>query len=272
MIREIYDLKEEGVSIYSSLNENQLKRIYEPELGIFIAESFNVIERAMDAGYIPESFLVDEAKWERARELTGRFPEADIYRAPTEVISKLTGFPLTGGILSAMKRKPLSHYKTLIENSRNIAVLTDIENPTNIGAIFRLAAALGMDSVILSPDSCNPLYRRAIRVSMGSVFQIPWTVISKEDWKKELFEALKHSGFTTAATALTKDCISIKEMSGQWGEKTAVFLGSEGYGLPEDIIEQCDQRVMIPMCNGVDSLNVAAASAVIFWEIMRNEQ
>ncbi|MCR4907746.1 MAG: RNA methyltransferase [Lachnospiraceae bacterium] len=268
-IREIKSVIDEAVSVYCQLNENQLKHIHEPEEGLFIAESEHVIERAMDAGYFPESFFVEKARLNKAERLFPGFPDADIYVAETDIISEITGFPLTGGILSAMRRRKLPDCDELLRNSNHVAILADIENPTNVGAIFRSAAALGMDAVIMSHGSCDPLYRRAIRVSMGTVFQIPWTVTDEKDRKINIFELLKKNKYQTVATALSPDSKPIEQMRGQWGRKTAVFFGSEGNGLPEDIIRSCDHRVIIPMSGGVDSLNVAASSAVIFWEMAK---
>ncbi len=265
-IREITDITDESAALYSGMNENQLKHIYEPKMGLFIAESLNVIQRAADAGYTPESFFVEKEKLEKAGSLLKRFPDADIYAASENVMSKITGYHLTGGILSAMKRKPLPDYRDIIRASKRIAILADIENPTNIGAIFRSAAALGMDALLLSSDACDPLYRRAIRVSMGSVFQIPWTIIDEKQ-EDRLFDDLKEYGYTTFATALAEDAELLDRISGKWGERTAILFGSEGTGLPEHLIEKCDHKLMIPMSRNVDSLNVAAASAVIFWEM-----
>ncbi len=267
MEKEIYSITDSEVSVYSRRNENQLKHIYEPEEGLFIAESENVIERAMNAGYIPESFFVEKARLNRAERLLARYPETAVYIAETGIISGITGFPLTGGILSAMRRHKLPDCEEVLKNSDHVAVLADIENPANTGAIFRSAAALGMDAVIITPGSCDPLYRRAIRVSMGTVFQIPWTIISGENWKNRLFDLLKKNGYQTVATALSSDSRPIDQMQGQWNRKTAVFFGSEGNGLPEEMIKDCDHKVIIPMSHGVDSLNVAAASAIIFREM-----
>lgn len=270
MIREISDIWEKSVELYSGMNENRLKRIYEPDEGLFIAESLNVINRAADAGYIPESFFMEKGKMEKSESLLKRFPEVDVYVASEEIMSKITGYHLTGGILSAMKRRELPDHHEIIRNSRRIAILVDIENPTNIGAIFRSAAALGMDALLLSSDSCDPLYRRSVRVSMGSVFQIPWTVIDKE-CECRLFDDLKEFGYTTFATALADDAEKLNHINGGWGERTAVLFGSEGTGLSDHLIEKCDRRLTIPMSRNVDSLNVAAASAVVFWELNRDK-
>lgn len=266
MIKEISDISDKSVALYSGMNENQLKHIHEPYEGLFIAESLNVTCRAADAGYRPESFFVEKGKLERCGSLLKRFPDVDVYVASEEIMSGITGYHLTGGILSAMKRWDLPDHHDMIRDSKRIAVLVDIENPTNIGAIFRSAAALGMDALLLSSDSCDPLYRRSIRVSMGSVFQIPWTIMDK-DGEGRLFDDLKGYGYTTFATALADDAVKLDHINGEWGERTAVFFGSEGTGLPDHLIQRCDHKLMIPMSRGVDSLNVAAASAVIFWAI-----
>ncbi|MCR5788909.1 MAG: RNA methyltransferase [Lachnospiraceae bacterium] len=266
MVKEVKDITDRTVALYSQMNESQLKHIYEPQMGIFIAESMNVIQRAADAGYIPESFFIEEKKIKKAESLLERFADTDVYVAKEEVMSKITGYHLTGGILAAMKRMPLPDRCDIIRNSKRIAILVDIENPTNIGAIFRSAAALGMDALLLSSDSCDPLYRRAVRVSMGSVFQIPWTIIDMAD-ENDLFNDLKEAGYTTFATALHKDAEPIDRLRGKWGDKTAILFGSEGTGLKEPLIEKCDRKAVIPMDRNVDSLNVAAASAVFFWEI-----
>ncbi len=266
-MERITDIYSEKMSVYSQLNENQLKHIYEPEEGLFIAESANVITRAMDAGYVPESFLIEDGLTEKAESITGRFPDVTVYTASKEVISKLTGYPMTRGFLSAMKRREMPDHRRLLDEGRHVAILYGIENPTNMGAIFRSAAALGIDAVLVSHDSCDPLYRRAIRVSMGCVFQVPWAVLPEEDGAEALFDVLKDRGYTTLAAALTDDAVPLDRAGDIRKQKTAVFFGSEGDGLPKDVTEKCDCRIVIPMKNGVDSLNVAAASAVIFWEM-----
>lgn len=267
----ISDIHDDAVAVYSQLNENQLKHIYEPDTGLFVAESANVITRAMDAGYVPESFLIEESLIEKTKEITERFPDVIVYSAAKEVISRITGYPMTRGILSAMKRRSQPDYRELISGTRHIAVLAGIENPTNMGAILRSAAALGIEAVFISPDSCDPLYRRAVRVSMGTVFQIPWTIIPEKDWNENMFNTLKKEGYVTVAAAITDDAGTLDRMDDIWKQKTAVFFGSEGDGLPDHLVKNCDYRIVIPMKNGVDSLNVAAASAVIFWEMQRYE-
>ncbi len=269
MIREVRDMTDGSVAVYSRMNENQLKHIYEPKTGLFIAESLNVVQRAADAGYTPESFFIENRKLEKVENLIRKYSDAEVYTASEEVMSGITGYHLTGGILSAMKRKTLPDYRDIIRESKRIAILADIENPTNTGAIFRSAAALGVDALLLSSGSCDPLYRRAVRVSMGSVFQIPWTMIDAEA-EDRLFADLKEYRYTTFATALASDSEQLNRINGDWGERTAILFGSEGTGLPEHLIEKCDHKLMIPMSRNVDSLNVAAASAVIFWELNRD--
>jgi tRNA G18 (ribose-2'-O)-methylase SpoU len=266
-MERITDIYSDKISAYSQLNENRLKHIYEPEEGLFIAESPNVILRAMDTGYVPESFLIEDALLEKAESITDRYPEATVYTASGEVLSRLTGYPMTRGFLSAMKRRENTDYRSLLKDSRHVAVLVGIENPTNMGAIFRSAAALGIDAVLVSHDSCDPLYRRAIRVSMGTVFQVPWAVIPAQDWTDVLFTAMKDGGYTTFAAALTDDAVPLDRVSEIRKQKAAVFFGSEGEGLDREVTDRCDCRIVIPMEHGVDSLNVAAASAVIFWEM-----
>lgn len=268
-IKTISDIHKDGVSVYSQLNENQLKHIYEPDAGLFIAESANVITRAIDAGYVPESFLIEENLIEKTKEITERFPDVIVFSAAKEVISRITGYPMTRGVLSAMRRRTLPDYRGLLPGTRHIAVLAGIENPTNMGAIFRSAAALGIEAVLVSSDSCDPLYRRAVRVSMGTVFQIPWTIIPEKDWNETMFDILKKNGYVTVAAAITDDASALDRVDDIWERKTAVFFGSEGDGLPDYLVENCDCKIVIPMKNGVDSLNVAAASAVIFWEMQR---
>ena len=260
----IEDFSEKGLDIYKGYNENQLKHIYEPDLGLFIAETPNVIERAMDAGYEPESFfLEDKFDKEKTGKIYERFPEVPVFITDHESLKAFTGYNITMGMLSAMKRKKMPDVKEVCAGKKRIAVLENVSNPTNVGAIVRSAAALGMEAVILTSDCADPLYRRAARVSVGTVFQIPWTVISPESLMKDLRDA----GFKTAALALEEDSISIDDPSLLKEEKLALILGSEGYGLKAETIRQSDYTVMIPMSNGVDSLNVAAASAVAFWEL-----
>ena len=260
------------LEIYNVLSENRLYHINEPDEGLFIAESAIVIGRALDAGYEPYSLLVAEEELEReAKDIILRlndFSFAKIYVAKEEILKKITGYNITRGILCAMKRKKLKSASEICNNAKRIAVLENVSNPTNVGAIMRNAAALNMDAVLFTKGSSDPLYRRAIRVSMGTVFQIPWTMAeSGENEGVPITERLRDLGFQSVAMALTKDCVSIKDRKLKEAGKLAVFLGTEGDGLPKKVIQECDHRVMIPMYHGVDSLNVAAASALAFWEL-----
>ena len=263
----VTDFLSPELDVYARMTENQLLNRDHPEEGIFIAESPKVILRALQAGYEPISLLAEEkdldAEMVQVLEGIGDIP---IYTASHEVLKNLTGIPLTRGLLCAMRRKPLPTLKELCEGKGRIAVLENVMNPTNVGAIIRSAAALHMDAVILTDNCSNPLYRRAVRVSMGCVFQIPWTIVG-EEWISEL----KSMGFLTAAMALKEDTISLKDPVLKKAEKLAIVLGSEGDGLPDATIDACDMTVMIPMSHGVDSLNVAAASAVAFWELGTRE-
>ena len=270
-IIEITDFNASELDVYARISEIQLLNRAEPEKGIFIAESPKVIERALDSGCQPISFLVEHKHVEgEAKELIRRCGDIPVYTAEFDVLTQLTGFKLTRGMLCAMRRPALPDIVDVCKNARRIAVLENVVNPTNIGAIFRSAAALGMDAVLLTPGCSNPLYRRAIRVSMGTVFQIPWTFFDGElKWPYDGMKILKNMGFKTAAMALTDNSVSIdnKELLSQ--EKLAIILGTEGEGLMAETIEASDYTVKIPMAHGVDSLNVAAASAVAFWQISR---
>lgn len=269
-IIEIKDFSNPELDIYARLNENQLRTYYEPKPGIFIAESPNVIERALNAGYEPVSMLIEKNQLNGpAEKLIDRIGQMPVFTAETEVISKLTGFALTRGLLCAMKRKVLPSVSDICANARRIAVLENVMNPTNVGAIFRSAAALGMDAVLLTSGCSDPLYRRASRVSMGTVFQIPWTFIGEKeaDWPVSGIQTLKQLGFQTAAMALSDIAIDIDDAKLAKAEKLAIILGTEGDGLSDKTIADCDYTVCIPMSHGVDSLNVAAASAVAFWQL-----
>ena len=240
--------------------------------GLFIAESPNVILRALDGGCEPVSLLMERRHIEgQAREVVARCGDIPLYTAPLPVLTELTGFPLTRGVLCAMRRRPLPSLEEVLSGASRIAVLEDVMNPTNVGAIFRSAAALGMDAVLLTPSCSDPLYRRAVRVSMGTVFQIPWTHIGEEltDWPHPGLERLRELGFKTAAMALRDDSVPIDDPGLMAEEKLAVVLGTEGEGLADGTIADCDYTVRIPMSHGVDSLNVAAASAVAFWQLSR---
>lgn len=308
MIIRIETLEDERLQAYVSLTEVQLRNRLEPEKGIFIAESEKVIVRALDAGYEPLSLLIPEHRLQRSAALIERI-EADfcgngaradvarsesdsarsesegdalgqegnlpgqegvpVFVAPSDEIEKLTGFELTRGVLCAMQRKPLLSLADLLAGAHRVAVLEDITNHTNVGAVFRNAAALGFDAVIITPGCCDPLYRRAIRVSMGTVFQVPWTRFegTVADWHDSGVDQLKQLGFTTVALALHDESIFLDDTRLQEPEKLAVLLGTEGEGLSQKTINAADYVAKIPMRSGVDSLNVAAASAVAFWEL-----
>ena len=262
-IIQITDFADPALDVYARLSEGQLLNRHEPEKGMFIAESPKVIERALDAGCEPVSCLVEDRQIEgEAAPVLERLKDIPVYTAPFSVLTQLTGFKLTRGMLCAMKRPAPPELKTLCGNAYRIAVLEHVVNPTNVGAIFRSAAALGMDGVLLTSGCTDPLYRRSARVSMGTVFQVPWAYVP-ENWP----EILKEAGFATAAMALTDDSVSIDAPVLRQQEKLAVVLGTEGDGLAEQTIARCDYTVKIPMYHGVDSLNVAAASAVAFWEL-----
>lgn len=285
-IMELVDFNTEELDVYARLNEAQLLHYYEPELGIFIVESPKVIMRALDAGYEPISMLMEKRHVEgEAAEIIRRCQEIPVFVAELSVLTKLTGFRLTRGMLCAMRRKELPSVKEVCVNARRVAVLENVVNPTNIGAIFRSAAALNMDAVLLTPACADPLYRRASRVSMGTVFQIPWTyfgvkqaaAVSKSadangteelsDWPQAGMTLLKELGFKTAAMALSDDSVSIDDEALLAEEKLAIILGTEGDGLAHQTIADCDYTVKIPMSHEVDSLNVAAASAVAFYQL-----
>ena len=313
---EITDFDAPELDVYARLTENQLINRHEPEKGMFIAESPKVIERALDAGYMPVSILTEKRHIEgEGREILARCGEIPVYTAEFDVLTKLTGFQLTRGMLCAMYRQPLPSVRSVCKGAKRIAVLENVVNPTNVGAIFRSAAALGMDAVLLTTGCSNPLYRRAIRVSMGTVFQVPWTYLGEEtkpetvrksepeaekepgtgiernpepegekepgagiernpepeekadsgNWQKQLHEL----GFHTVAMALKEDSLSIDDPKLMNADKLAIVLGTEGDGLAPETIAACDDTVCIPMAHGVDSLNVAAASAVAFWQLGR---
>lgn len=264
---EITDLNDPRLDIYSKLSEVQLLHYREPKPGIFVAESPKVILRALDAGYEPVSFLMETKHVEtRGREILERCPGVPVYVAELPVLTKLTGFQLTRGMLCAMNRKELPRVENICSDAHRIAVLEDVVNPTNVGAIVRSAAALGMDAVLFTKACSDPLYRRAIRVSMGTIFQIPWTIMDERG-----MQSLKEMGFCTVAMALRDNSVSLDDPILLQKERLAVVLGTEGDGLARETIEACDVTVRIPMRHGVDSLNVAAASAVAFWQLGRAE-
>lgn len=271
-IIEITDLNKPELDIYARLSEVQLLHIYEPKRGLFIAESPKVIERALDSGCIPHSILVEKKHIDgEAKDILARCEDIPVYTAEFDVLTKLTGFQLTRGMLCAMFRPELPTMEKVCANARRIAILENVVNPTNIGAIFRSAAALNIDAVLLTPACSNPLYRRAIRVSMGTVFQIPWTYIGDEtsEWPEKGIQKLHELGFKTAAMALNDNSVSIDNAQLMNEKKLAIILGTEGDGLADTTIANCDYTVKIPMSHGVDSLNVAAASAVAFWQLGR---
>ena len=271
-IIEISNFEASELDVYARLTEGQLLNRHEPEKGLFIGESPKVIERALNAGCKPVSILVEKKHIEgEAKEIIARCSDIPIYTAEFDVLTKLTGFQLTRGMLCAMQRPKLKSVEEVCKGAKRIAVLEDVMNPTNVGAIFRSAAALNIDAVLLTAACSNPLYRRAIRVSMGTVFQISWTYIGNHssDWEEWGIKKLKELGFKTAAMALTDNSVSIDNPSLMEEEKLAIVLGTEGDGLANITIAECDYTVKIPMAHGVDSLNVAAASAVAFWQLGR---
>jgi len=269
-IIEITDFSAPELDIYARLSETQLLHYYEPDTGIFIAESPKVINRALDAGFEPVSFLLERKHIEnQAQGVISRCGDVPVFTSDPDVLTKLTGYSLARGALCAMRRKKLPSVEEICSNARRIAVLENIMNSTNIGAIFRSAAALNMDAILLTPACSDPLYRRAVRVSMGTVFQVPWTYFEGDfnSYPQLGVEKLREMGFKTAAMALRDDTISIDDPKLRTEEKLAVVLGTEGDGLANETIANCDYTVKIPMSHGVDSLNVAAAGAVAFWEL-----
>lgn len=264
----IYPITDTGIpelEFYRVRNEVQLLRYYEPKEGVFVCESEKVIRRALEAGYVPLSFVIADRHIESGAFPFHNFPEWDgnVFTAGDEVLSSLVGYKLTGGMLSAMKRRSLPPAASLCEGKRRLAVLEDIENPTNVGAIFRSAAALGIEAVLLTKGCADPFYRRAARVSMGTVFRIPWTYLEEEG----VASFLHRQGFSAAALALSERAINIGASVLKKEPRLALILGNEDRGLSEETLAGCDHIVKIPMAEGVDSLNVAAASAVAFWEL-----
>ena len=268
----IEDFSDPRLDVFVRLTGAQLRSKLEPERGVFIAESPTVIEVALDSGCEPVALLTDErlinGSVEKIIEKCGDVP---IYTASREVLEQLTGFALTRGALCAMKRPPQPTLAELLKDARTVAVLENIADSTNIGAVFRSAAALGVDAVLVTPDCCDPLCRRAVRVSMGTIFRVPWGVVGKdqEDWRENGVSYLREHGFKTAAMALTKDSVNIDDAQLMKEEKIAVILGTEGTGLCKSTIANSDYTVMIPMANEVDSLNVAAAGVIAFWQLTR---
>ena len=269
-IVEVTDLTRPELDVFTRLTETQLRNRLEPEKGIFIAESPKVIARALDAGCVPVSLLMERRHIDGdAAGIIARCGGVPVFTAEREVLAKLTGFALTRGVLCAMRRPKLPTVEELCADAHRVAVLEGIVDPTNVGAIFRSAAALHMDAVLVTPTCCDPLYRRAARVSMGTIFQVPWTRIGDKaaDWPHPGLERLNALGFQTAAMALSDRAIGIEDPVLKSADKLAIVLGTEGDGLAEETIARCDHTVCIPMSHGVDSLNVAAASAVAFWEL-----
>ena len=269
-IMEISDLTLPALDVFTRLTEAQLRNRLEAEKGVFIAESPKVIARALDAGCEPLSLLMERKHIDgQGRDIIARCGDIPVYTADREVLADLTGYALTRGVLCAMRRPPLPSVEELCAGARRVAVLEGIVDSTNIGAIFRSAAALRMDAVLVTPTCSDPLYRRAVRVSMGTVFQVPWTRIGDQpaDWPEAGLERLRALGFKTAAMALRDDSVSIEDPRLAAEKRLAIVLGTEGDGLAKNTIAGCDYTVRIPMAHGVDSLNVAAASAVAFWEL-----
>ena len=275
---EIANIDDERVAAYTSLTERQLRNKLEPEKGIFIAESPKVIARALDAGMVAESFLMEQ-RWldeaeplvQQAQDIAGC--EVPVFTGARHVLEQLTGFTLTRGVLCAMRRPALPTVAHLLAQARRVAVLEGIVDHTNVGAAFRSAAALNVDAVLVTPTCCDPLYRRAVRVSMGTVFQVPWTRIGETaaDWPERGLALLRSLGFKTAAFALEDDSISLADPALKREERLALVFGTEGDGLAPATIAACDYTVKIPMAHGVDSLNVAAATAVAFWQLCNHE-
>ena len=269
-VMEITDFSAPELDVYARLTEAQLLNRFEPAKGMFIAESPKVIHRALDAGCVPVSMLMERKDIDgSAREILERCPDIPVYTADEDLLCNLTGYHLTRGVLCAMRRPQLPAAEEILADKRRVVILENVQNPTNVGAIFRSAAALGMDAVLLTPGCSNPLYRRSARVSMGTVFQVPWTYIGTEtaDWPGKGMEILKKLGYKTAAMALSDNSVSIDDPALMAEEKLAILMGSEGDGLTDATIAACDYTVKIPMYHGVDSLNVAAASAVAFWQL-----
>ena len=266
----VTDLTHPGLSPYARLTERQLRSRRDPEEALFIAESPKVIGHALDAGYAPVSLLMEEKHLQgQGGPLLDRCGDVPVYTGESALLEALTGYRLTRGILCAMRRPALPAVEDICAGARRVAVLEGIVDPTNVGAVFRSAAALHMDAVLVTPTCCDPLNRRAVRVSMGTVFQVPWTRIGTEpgDWPDDGLARLRAMGFASAAMALREESLSMEDPRLRAVDKLAVVLGTEGDGLSDGTIARCDYTVRIPMARGVDSLNVAAASAVAFWEL-----
>ena len=266
---EITDLSAPELAPYFQLTTRQMRSRQRPENALFVAESPHVIEAALEAGCSPVSMLLEKKQALSHPALMARFPETPVYTAPREVLKSLTGYELTRGILCAFRRPAPVPAERILSTARRVAVLEGIVDPTNVGALFRSAAALGMDAVLLSPTCCDPLHRRSARVSMGAVFRIPWAVLGGVPWPNSAMEELKGHGFATVAMALSQNSVNIDNPALLAEQKLALFLGTEGDGLVTETIAQCDYTVCIPMAHGMDSLNVAAAGAVAFWQLGR---
>ncbi len=268
----ITDINDPRLHIFTNTSETELAHYYEPELGLFMAESLKVLERALAAGYEPVTALVEKRMSTEVQALLADHTSVIVYTAEFEVLTKITGYHMTGGVLCIMRRHTLPSIEEICEGRRRIAILEDVVNPTNVGAIVRNAAALHIDAILFSPGCADPLYKRAIRVSMGTIFQIPWTIMDEkaENWQDNVMPKLKDMGFATVAMALKEDSVSISDEQIHNEEKLAILLGSEGNGLKDETLDMCDYTVMIPMSHNVDSLNVAAASALAFWELGDN--
>jgi len=265
---EISSLDDSRIELYTKYNENQLYHYNEPGTGLFVAESAEVIGRALNAGYEPLSFLAEKENITEAVYNVMDRCNVPVYTADHEILKELPGYGMTRGMLCLFKRKPLMKVADVIENAKTIAILEDVMNPTNVGAIMRSAAAFNIDAVLLTSGCSDPLYRRAARVSMGTVFQVPWTFI-EGSWPENSMKEISEAGFTTISMALRDNTLDIRDKRISSPEKKAIILGSEGPGLKDETLDMCDYTVKIPMSHGVDSLNVAAASAVAFWELTR---
>lgn len=269
---DIDSLSREEIKLYTQYNENQLYRYNEPDTGFFVAESVEVINRALNAGYEPVSFLAEKENITETVEMTMNSCEVPVYVGTHNVLKDLPGYGLTRGMLCLFRRKPLPTTDEIISGAKNIVILEDVMNPTNTGAVMRSAAALNIDAVLFTTGCSDPLYRRASRVSMGTVFQMPWTFFDKKiSWPYDGIELIKKNGFSVIATALRDDTLDIRDERIHECKKKAIILGTEGTGIKDETLNLCDYTVKIPMSHGVDSLNVAAASAVTFWEMTRQD-
>ena len=271
--RRIGSLSESPWHTWLTCSENQLRRIYEPQPGLFLAESPNVIERALRAGYIPERLLIDDSCLTgQVQAILAQLPDIPVELADSAMMEQLSGYHLTRGVLCAMRRRDPLTADAVCAGAKRIAVLENVVNPTNLGAIFRSAAALGFEGILLTAGCCDPLYRRAVRVSMATVLQIPWSYLPDAPTAAQGIRTLRAKGYRTAAMALRADSLPPDEPRFAACDRLAIVLGTEGEGLADETISACDDTVCIPMMNGVDSLNVAAASAVAFWAMRRTDK